>query len=375
VQTILAKPFPIEELFLKIERQMKLKKQKNLLEKKIQQQQQQVEILYQSHAFLTSILNTSRDGIAAFTAIRDDSGNIVNFHALVINPVAAKIFNDIKKTVTDKSNSKKIFEAIEPKLFDLCVRVVETGMVVEKDCTPEQTTPTWYQLVIVKLGDGIVVTFRDITERKQTELFWQAANLELYRQANLDSLTQVSNRRRFDEYFLQEWQRCTREQQPLALILCDVDFFKSYNDRYGHQAGDRCLQQIAKAICRSIKRPGDLVARYGGEEFAVILSNTDRQGAEYIAKLISQQVKSLKILREESQFSFTSESRQACSSQYVTISLGVSSQIPNSQISPESFLTCVDRALYEAKRLGRDRIVIQNFESRQSNEYGLNAEN
>ncbi|MGL5805510.1 MAG: diguanylate cyclase domain-containing protein [Xenococcaceae cyanobacterium] len=368
----LARPFQIEELLLRIDRQMKFKKQKAILEKQIQQQKKQTEVLSQSHAYLNSILNISRDGIAAFAAIRDESSKVVDFRSLFINPVAAKIFKRDLKDLTSKSLWKKHFDRLEPTLFDLCVRVVEMGMVVEKDCTLKQALSTWYQLAIVKLGDGIVITLRDITERKQTELFWQAANLELYRQANLDSLTQISNRRRFDEYFQQEWQRCARDRQPLALILCDVDFFKSYNDRYGHQAGDRCLQQIASAIARAIKRPGDLVARYGGEEFVVVLSNTDCQGAEYIAKLISRHIKRLKIVRDESEVSSASDSSVARSSKYVTVSLGVSSHVPNSETTPESFLQLVDRALYEAKNLGRDRIVIKNWQLQQADENNLN---
>jgi diguanylate cyclase (GGDEF)-like protein len=335
---------------------MKLKKHKAKLAKQIQKQQQQTEILYQSHAFLSSILNNYRDGIAAFAAVRDNSGKIKDFSCLVINPVAAKILNRDRKEEVGNLLTNQSFESLEPQLFAWFVRVVETGMIIEKDISfQNQHRRTWYQLAITKLGDGVSIAFHDITERKQIEFFWQDANSELYRQANIDSLTQVFNRRRFDEYFLQEWHRCTREQQPLTLILCDVDFFKSYNDRYGHQAGDICLQQIAQAICETVKRPGDLVARYGGEEFAVVLSNTNIKGAEYVAKQISEQVRQLKLVRDDIQ-----------QNQYVTISLGVSCLIPNPKISADSLIASADRALYKAKNQGRDRFAIETFEAQHS---------
>nr|WP_256366922.1 diguanylate cyclase [Anabaena sp. UHCC 0253] len=104
--------------------------------------------------------------------------------------------------------------------------------------------------------------------------------------ANLDGLTQIANRRRFDDYLALEWQRHQREKNILALILIDIDYFKRYNDCYGHQSGDDCLIKVSQEIAKVIKRPTDLVARYGGEEFAVILPNTDTQGALIIAELI-----------------------------------------------------------------------------------------
>ena len=105
----------------------------------------------------------------------------------------------------------------------------------------------------------------------------------------------MANRRQFDRYLALEWKRGAREKQPLSLILCDIDYFKLYNDTYGHQAGDRCLMEVAQTIAKVIKRPADLVARYGGEEFAVILPNTNLSGAKYIAQQIRARVEALKI--------------------------------------------------------------------------------
>lgn len=178
----------------------------------------------------------------------------------------------------------------------------------------------------------------------------EKANKELHRLAITDSLTQVANRHRFNAYFAEEWQRMIRKKKPLSLILCDVDFFKSYNDCYGHLAGDNCLCQIAKAISNAVKVPENLVARYGGEEFVVVLSNTNLEEALKVAEAIRQEVKELKIVNSPSRVS-----------KYVTISLGVSSWVPTEQLSPELMIKEADTALYEAKNLGRDRAIVKTF--------------
>ena len=181
---------------------------------------------------------------------------------------------------------------------------------------------------------------------QQARLYQQleTANHELQRLAAFDGLTQVANRRRFDEYLQQEWQRMLREQLSLSLILCDIDCFKLYNDTYGHQAGDDCLRQVAAVIQGSAKRSMDLPARYGGEEFAVILPNTDQDGAVQVAHDIQIGVRQLGILHESS---------KVCST--VTVSLGISSTIPSLITSPELLINAADKALYQAKAEGRDR--------------------
>ncbi|MBD2086872.1 PleD family two-component system response regulator [Trichocoleus sp. ST-U3] len=182
---------------------------------------------------------------------------------------------------------------------------------------------------------------------QQFQLYQQleVANRDLQRLATFDSLTGLANRRRFDEYLGQEWRRMLREQLPLSLIFCDIDFFKTYNDTYGHQAGDICLQTVAGALFRVVKRSTDLVARYGGEEFAVILPNTSAAGGLQVATEIRQAVKSLEIVHTKSAVS-----------QYVTLSLGVAGAIPLHDASPEALLKEADEALYRAKAGGRDRV-------------------
>ncbi|MEH1873610.1 GGDEF domain-containing response regulator [Nostoc sp.] len=189
-----------------------------------------------------------------------------------------------------------------------------------------------------------------LIQQSQLQQKLEAVNLELQRLATIDGLTQVANRRCFEEYFNQEWQRMKREKCPLSLILCDVDFFKLYNDTYGHRVGDRCLQEIAKAIKDIIKRPGDLVARYGGEEFAVILPNTDTEGVTYVAEQICHTVRTLAIPHKNSQVS-----------PHVTLSAGFTTEIPQPDSDIEEMISAADRALYQAKAAGRDRFV-QNIQ-------------
>ena len=205
---------------------------------------------------------------------------------------------------------------------------------------------SWYHYVAVKLGDGFAVTVRDITFRKQTELDLQEANRKLELIANLDGLTQIANRRRFDDYLSSEWQRHQREQNPLALILIDIDYFKRYNDSYGHQGGDDCLVRVAQAIALVPERPTDLVARYGGEEFAVILSNTDKEGAIKIAEAIQEAIAMLAISHESSEVSTQ-----------VTLSIGVVSFVPTTNLESKTVIAHADQALYTAKDRGRNQVV------------------
>ena len=173
----------------------------------------------------------------------------------------------------------------------------------------------------------------------------EQANQDLKILANVDSLTKLANRRHFDLYMQQEWCRMQQIRAPLSLIMCDVDFFKYYNDKYSHPNGDRCLVKIAVAMRNSVRRGGELVARYGGEEFAVILPNTDAFGAVSVADKIRSQVKNLEITHEASEIS-----------KYVTISVGVSTIIPTHESNFQTLIDTADKALYQAKTQGRDRV-------------------
>ena len=191
-------------------------------------------------------------------------------------------------------------------------------------------------------------------ERKQGELALREAesnlrlaNQELEKLVNTDGLTQIANRRCFDKCLEQEWQRLYREQQPLSLLLFDVDYFKRYNDSYGHQLGDECLIQIAQSVQEIVCRPADLVARYGGEEFVVILPNTDITGAIAIADRVHEAIQDLAIPHQASKIN-----------NLVTVSLGMTSLIPSSELSATDLIEQADQALYRAKQQGRNQSVI-----------------
>lgn len=184
---------------------------------------------------------------------------------------------------------------------------------------------------------------REIENRKKAENALKKANLKLQKLACIDGLTKVSNRRKFDNYLKQQWDQLGRENHPLSLILCDIDYFKPYNDTYGHPAGDECLKQVAKAICQAAKRPADLVARYGGEEFAIILPHTTCNGALSVARNIQREIQQLNIKHSTS---------DVCD--IITISLGICTMIPTREHSQDSLILSADKALYQAKQTGRN---------------------
>jgi diguanylate cyclase (GGDEF)-like protein len=184
-----------------------------------------------------------------------------------------------------------------------------------------------------------------LIKNQLTEL--QQANQDLKLLANLDSLTKLSNRRGFDDYIQKEWDRMKRIKAPLSLIMCDVDFFKHYNDRYLHPNGDKCLVKVAMSMRSTVRRSGDLVARYGGEEFAIVLPNTDALGAVSVGENVRSAIKGLQI---------THEASAVCP--YVTVSVGVSTIIPNSENDFQALINAADRALYQAKSQGRDRVTM-----------------
>ncbi len=172
-------------------------------------------------------------------------------------------------------------------------------------------------------------------------------NRLLERLSSLDTLTGIANRRRFDAALRQEWRRGLREETPLSLLFCDIDYFKRFNDTYGHQAGDACLVRVAHTLQESLNRPADLAARYGGEEFVALLVDTEREGARLLAERIRERIESLQL-----------EHRASTVAPVLTVSLGVATSLPRPTQPAEDLVSWADRALYRAKQGGRNRVAL-----------------
>ena len=162
-----------------------------------------------------------------------------------------------------------------------------------------------------------------------------------------DGLTGIYNRRYFDETLAREWKRTMREKAPLSLIMLDIDYFKKYNDTYGHQAGDECLRQVATTISGALRRPADMAARYGGEEFVVVLPNLKLEDSAKFGETIRAKIEALKM-----------EHKQSDANPFITVSLGIASVVPSSISSYEELVGAADKALYSAKNKGRNRVCV-----------------
>ncbi|OKH34726.1 hypothetical protein NIES2101_38535 [Calothrix sp. HK-06] len=220
------------------------------------------------------------------------------------------------------------------------------GLLVAHHCRAERKWQSWESEVLQQLATQLAIAIQ------QSELYQQLqlANQQLENLAMVDQLTQIANRRRFDSKLDYVWRHLLREQGCVSLLLCDIDYFKRYNDSYGHAAGDDCLRLVAQAFQQTVKRSTDLAARYGGEEFVVILPNTDSEGAMQVAQEIHQAVQNLSIPHT------TSDVKP-----YVTLSIGIATVIPTSTMVPLDLIEAADQALYQAKAQGRNRSFVRKI--------------
>lgn len=341
-------------------RDVRLKERLRLLERELEEKERQIEEYFtRSNAMamekelarieLNQIFNVASDGMW----IVDDQ-----FRVLKINRALSTMLG----MRADEAIGRRCYELFRGNVCenDNCpVRHILGG---EKhfECDVERQSTSGVQAFILTASRyqgvdggllGVLATLKEITERKRVAENLEKANQELHRLAVIDGLTQIANRRRFDECLRQEWLRMARANLPLSVILCDVDFFKFYNDHYGHLLGDHCLISVAHAIDDCVRRPSDLAARYGGEEFAVLLPNTDSNGAVFIAESIRLKVENLMIEHADSPIH-----------KNVTLSLGIATAVPRYDVDPQLLLEASDHELYEAKRTGRNKVCVKSMD-------------
>jgi diguanylate cyclase (GGDEF)-like protein len=218
------------------------------------------------------------------------------------------------------------------------------GLLIVHACREYRQWQTSEAQFLQQLADQLAIAIQQAVLYEQ---LWQA-NQQLQHLATHDALTQVANRRTFNEHLNQEWLRLARERRPLALVFADIDYFKQYNDTYGHPAGDVCLTAVAQTLSQTLKRPADFIARYGGEEFVIVLPNTRAQGAVKLVQTLQTAIERLNFPHAGS----------ALAAQRITLSFGIAWTIPRPTDAPQTLLERADQALYQAKNQGRDRYVL-----------------
>jgi diguanylate cyclase (GGDEF)-like protein/PAS domain S-box-containing protein len=260
----------------------------------------------------------------------------VSLHDRVVASDEQLLAQCVQSTIDPEAFLKRVQELYaNPDEDDHCEIELKDGRILERYSTGLQSDAGQYL--------GRVWFFTDITERKRAEQKLQDAYQMVEALSAIDSVTGLANRRRFDDYLALEWRRAMREGRPISLLLVDVDHFKSYNDTYGHLSGDSCLRKVAELALDSVKRAGDLVARFGGDEFTVILTDTAGDGALRVANDICASVRRGNISHEMNPRGF------------VTASVGCATMTPKPGQELTILIDLADRALYSAKRAGRDR--------------------
>lgn len=255
------------------------------------------------------------------------------------------------------ANTAEHGDCIEAELY-------ETNTKLRKEVAIRRRVELTLQSLVAlmsKQRDDLEIILQTLIEHGDVlDLQWE----QKISQANLlaisDGLTQIANRRRFDEYLEEQWERMARSQSYLSILLCDIDFFKQYNDTYGHPAGDSCLQQVAQALGAAVYRSSDLLARYGGEEFAAIFPQTDVEQALKVARRMQAAIAQIEIPHAGSSISSK-----------LTVSIGIASIIPSEHESASFLLDEADKQLYRAKNQGRNQIFGSILELPESGEEGV----
>ncbi|MEJ2417235.1 MAG: diguanylate cyclase [Exilibacterium sp.] len=313
--------------------------------------------LIERQAHLEALLNTLPDLIW----LKDENGIYLNCNSLFEKFFGAKEEEIVGKTDFDfvdkelaeffRKHDNKAMRLGKPSTNEEWVTFAVGG----QRCLLETTKTPMYgpdgELI------GILGIGHDITERRALEDELRHANMRLQELVSIDMLTKIANRRRFDEHMARVWKHCQREQKPLSLVLIDVDYFKQYNDYYGHAAGDECLVNVAQLLDKGgyAQRPNDLIARYGGEEFAIILSQTEVSQALAIAERFRQAV-------VNAQYPHAAALTQDLHGKWLTISAGIACCVPQKDVAVNSLFCLADQALYQAKAQGRNQCVVYGDE-------------
>jgi len=297
---------------------------------------------------LENQLHAERERLELFYRLVEQSGDLL----LVLRMPERKLIEFNRQTVallgySREQLSSEAFDinrvlphvsTVWPKLTDDSPEMRCDCEVLRADGSPLPVDAA-VRRVVLNHNEYFVLVLRDATERREMES-------QLRRLVLLDALTGVSNRRAFDERFEQEFLRAARGHGALGLLMIDVDHFKLYNDTYGHQAGDKCLRQVAQALTATLKRPSDFLARYGGEEFCVLLPDADTESTLVVAELLLGRIRELALAHAGSQ-----------SGPIVTISIGAAVARPPVRGQMDNFLALADQRLYKAKQSGRNRVV------------------
>jgi diguanylate cyclase (GGDEF)-like protein len=259
--------------------------------------------------------------------------------------------NDIEQLPTKADAEKAEFKEQSIQSV-LCIGLrFDDELVGFIGCDCVKTKRNWNKIDLIRIklvGEIINNALKNINYKKKLQLTQQqlvSANIKLNKLANTDALTNIANRRFFDTTLKSEIKRCARHHQPISLIMCDIDFFKRYNDNYGHQKGDDALKQVARALKNVCKREGDIAARYGGEEFTIILPASNKEQCHEFALLIQQKINALNILHE-----FSS------AAPHITLSFGCFTSYPKADTNTQTIIKSADIALYNAKKAGRNQI-------------------
>lgn len=270
---------------------------------------------------------TADNGLEALQIIEKEQIDIVLLDLMMPKLDGIGTLKEIRKNFSSLDLPVLIITAMDDS--SSVVKVLELG------ANDYVTKPLDIPVVLARLQTQL-----SLRETKQ-EL--EEKNRILEKIATLDELTGIPNRRYFNQYFMREWERASRSQIPISIIFCDIDFFKTYNDFYGHPQGDVCIKKIAQILQKTVRRTLDIVSRYGGEEFVIVLPDTDEDGAFVFAERTRMNVEEMRLPHANREHL-----------DHVTISLGVATMIPSRDNSPSELINLADQRLYRAKDCGRN---------------------